>query len=430
MFGFVACDFCVKIFCEHQKFVATKHRRKYGSLQEQKIQRTNFFNVLVGALLLDFFVVSLIGLNASWLVEFVLQVLAFVLCCGASFELNFLVEKSQSKVVSKLKLITCILFYATPSKTDRQIAFCGYTEGERMKKSDEKNFKEVNITATQDCYPISLVLSEVKNGLKKAGIDDFGEDEWLVACVLGCKKLDLKLIEKVDAKQYALIQDVLKRRVNNEPLAKIFGETEFFGLKFSVNKNVLTPRQETEILVENVLKENLQNKKDVEILDLCTGSGAIGITLANALKNAQVLAVDISEEALIVAENNAEKNKTKNIKFRQSDLFSGIKKHKKFDVIVSNPPYIATDEIAKLDKEVKNFDPILALDGGVDGLYFYKKIVLDAPSFLKPNGKLFLEIGYKQGAKVKKLLTQDFENIKIVKDYAGLPRVVVATKKG
>ena len=277
----------------------------------------------------------------------------------------------------------------------------------------------------QGVVPLSFVLADVKNALKKAGIDDFGEAEWLVANVLGVKKLDIRFVKTVSKDEKTKIDMALERRLNHEPIDKIFGFTEFYGLKFKVNKNVLSPRQETELLVENVLKE-IEDKK-VRVLDLCTGSGAIAVSLAKH-SQADVLGVDISESALSVAKFNAE-NLGANVKFKQSDMFSKLGR-KKFDIIVSNPPYIKTNEIELLEKEVKNFDPRIALDGGEDGLYFYRIIASLAPKHLAPKGKLFLEIGFRQGTKLKKLLTENFENIKILKDYEGKQRIVVATKKG
>lgn len=266
------------------------------------------------------------------------------------------------------------------------------------------------------------VLEDVKSKLKNANKDDFSEAEWLVANVLGVKKFDLKFITTITKKQNTKIKKALKRRINGEPISKIFGFAEFYGLKFFVNKNVLSPRQETELLVENVLKTA---KEDDDILDLCTGSGAIAVAIKKN-KNAKVFASDISAKALKIAKFNAKNNNTE-INFIKSNLFSNISQ--KFDIIVSNPPYIKTKDIKTLDEEVQKFDPILALDGGDDGLDFYKKIIKNAPKYLKQNGKIMFEIGFDQAKIVKNLLTDGFKDIKIIKDYNNNERIVIAEIK-
>ena len=217
---------------------------------------------------------------------------------------------------------------------------------------------------------------------------------------------------------------MLERRVKGEPIDKIFGKTEFYGLTFKVNKDVLTPRKETEILVEEALK--IIGKEKLEVLDLCTGSGAIAVSIA---KNsaAKVTATDISESALMVAKQNAELSDVK-INFICSDLFSDIKKGKKFNVITCNPPYIKSEDIKTLDKEVKDYDPHLALDGGEDGLYFYRKISEEFEEFLAPKGVILLEIGLAQEKSVKKLFSKNKFSVRIVKDYSGIQRIIIAER--
>jgi release factor glutamine methyltransferase len=212
------------------------------------------------------------------------------------------------------------------------------------------------------------------------------------------------------------------------PLTKIFNHTSFYGYDFYVDKNVLSPRQETEQVVEEAIKfiKNINSEK-TKVLDLMTGSVAIAVTIAKQTR-AKIFASDISEQALSVAKKNARDLKAK-IKFIESDIFNGIKKIK-FDIIVSNPPYIPSRDILSLDDEVKKYDPILALDGGEDGLYFYREIAEKAYDYLKPNGLLVLEIGEDQGQSVKKLLQKSFENIRIKKDYSGNERIVIAKLKG
>jgi len=217
----------------------------------------------------------------------------------------------------------------------------------------------------------------------------------------------------------------VKRLILGEPLQYITGKQEFMKLNFFVTKDVLIPRQDTEILVEEVINisKNIENPM---ILDLCTGSGAIAVSLAKYISNVKIYATDISSKAIDVAKKNAEFNGVKNnIDFIESNLFSKIK-NLKFDIIVSNPPYIETDEIIKLPKDVQN-EPRMALDGGKDGLMFYRSIAKEAPEFLNSNGYLCFEIGYNQKQKVKQILEEQnkYVNIYSKKDLCENDRVVV-----
>lgn len=234
---------------------------------------------------------------------------------------------------------------------------------------------------------------------------------------------DNKEIENNERDKY--IRNV-KRLILGEPLQYITGKQEFMKLNFLVTKDVLIPRADTEILVENVIKlaENIPNPV---ILDLCTGSGAIAVSLAKYIRNVHICAVDISSKALQIAKKNAELNGVKNnIEFVESNLFDKIKE-KKFDIIVSNPPYIETNTIKTLPKDVQN-EPKIALDGGKDGLDFYRKISENGYKFLNRQGYLCLEIGYNQKIKVKEILEKQkrYININCLKDLCKNDRVIVA----
>lgn len=212
------------------------------------------------------------------------------------------------------------------------------------------------------------------------------------------------------------------------PLQYITNQQYFMGLSFYVDENVLIPQPDTEILVETVIKNitelGIKNKFDLgnmKVLDLCTGSGAIAISIKKYLPEVQVFASDISKNALKIAQKNANNNKVK-INFIESNMFKNISET--FDVITSNPPYIKTEEIRKLSKQVQN-EPKLALDGGKDGLDFYKIIAKEGPKHLNKNGVILMEIGYDQG----KAVTNLFKNSKCIKDYAGNSRVVVWNRR-
>lgn len=217
---------------------------------------------------------------------------------------------------------------------------------------------------------------------------------------------------------YANYQTLLSRRGRHIPLQHITGEQEFMGLTFKVNEHVLIPRQDTEILVEEAMKVL---RPGMKVLDLCTGSGCIIVSLLKLVPGLLGVASDISEEALQVARENA-LNQEVCVDFRQGDLFGPV--DGAFDVIVSNPPYIPTKEIDRLMAEVRFYDPMQALDGREDGLYFYRKLTAKSRSYLKAGGWLMMEIGCEQGRAVGDLLNNaGYRDVKIIKDLAGLHRV-------
>lgn len=212
--------------------------------------------------------------------------------------------------------------------------------------------------------------------------------------------------------------------IQGMPIQYITNTQEFMKLNFFVNENVLIPQPDTEILVEEVIKiSELESK--TKILDMCTGSGCIGVSLAYYLKNAKITMSDISKNAIEIAKKNAKENKVlEKTEFIKSDLFENIEE--KFDIIVSNPPYIETDVIKSLSKQVQN-EPKIALDGGKDGLLFYRKLIKEAPNFLNDNGYLCMEIGYNQKEEVIKLAKQkeSFLKIEAIKDLSGNDRVII-----
>ncbi len=268
---------------------------------------------------------------------------------------------------------------------------------------------------------IEDVLKEGEKRLLESGIDDFRLDAWyLLESVLNITKTNYlinrtKKIENIDYLKYF---ELIQKRCERIPLAYILNEQEFMGLKFFINENVLIPRQDTEILVEEVLKYS--NSKS--IIDMCTGSGCIIISILKHSIKSFGIGVDISSKAIEVAKHNAILNDLNQMEFIESDLFTNI--NQKFDIIVSNPPYIKTDIIKDLMPEVLH-EPANALDGHKDGLYFYKEIISNAEFYLNSNGRIFFEIGYDQSEEVTKLLEEyKFKNIKVIKDYAGLDRVV------
>lgn len=263
------------------------------------------------------------------------------------------------------------------------------------------------------------VLNKGRSLLKRNDIDE-REARLLLAFSLDVSQNDLIKILEIDEKQFGHYLTILEKRISGMPYAYITGHKEFMKLDFIVNNNVLIPRDDTEILVEEAIKKDKKN-----ILDMCTGSGAIAISLAKYVSQSNVTACDISNDALDVAKQNAKLNNVE-VKFICSDLFKNIEG--KFDMIVSNPPYIPRNDIEDLQIEVKN-EPYIALDGGEDGLLFYKKIIDEAKNYLTDDGVLMFEIGYDQAQSVSKLLKDNnYKNIYVIKDLGENDRVVVAER--
>ena len=267
------------------------------------------------------------------------------------------------------------------------------------------------------------LLKETADSL--SDIDNYMfEAHLIVRSVLKVSPMDLVLSHKTEVPDddIALVRSYVKRRLLGEPLQYILGEWEFMGLEFYVEKDVLIPRSDTEILVETVLKYLKSN--GATILDIGCGSGAIGISLAHLNERVYLRGIDISDSALALSKKNAEKLCVEErAVFQKKDILSDIP-NGKYDVIVSNPPYIRTDVIPTLMTDVKDFEPSLALDGGEDGLKFYRRISEIAPKILNKGGLLAFEIGFDQGDEVSSLMEKDFRDISVIKDLSGNDRVV------
>ena len=274
-------------------------------------------------------------------------------------------------------------------------------------------------------------------------------------CKADREKVEAAGIEQTEilGKLHSFFENFEKRR-RRIPLAQILGRQSFYGLDFFVNEDVLIPRADTECLVDLVLEdyadlakqagktysekrnsehvsnkhednvENEANSSSLNILDLCTGSGCIGISVAKHLPYQELLLVDLSEKALAVAKKNAEKHLGENVTLLQSDLLTGVQE-KKFSLLLSNPPYIVSRVIPSLEREVSEYEPKLALDGGEDGLVFYRRIAKEAKAVLLPGARLYLEIGYDQGESVKDIFQKEgYEAVEVFPDLSGNPRVL------
>lgn len=271
------------------------------------------------------------------------------------------------------------------------------------------------------------ILSYGKEYLESSNITDFESDAWLLFsyCVnMNRTKYIMKMKDEAPDCIRQVYEALLSKRCEGVPVQYLLGTQSFFGYDFFVNRNVLIPRADTEVLVSEALKLSKENAK---VLDLCTGSGCIAVSLKSERRDLRVSASDISEEALGIARLNADYNNA-DIDFYEGDLFEAI--NERYDVIVSNPPYIETEEIECLETNVRDFEPRKALDGGATGLDFYEKIFKEAGEYLSEHGVIAVEIGCNQALSVSDIAGRNgFENIRVVKDLSGLDRVVTARLK-
>ena len=268
---------------------------------------------------------------------------------------------------------------------------------------------------------LSGLLREGREALQAAGIPEWDLDAWyLLEYAAHCTRNEyfLRPEKEVLPQEKQLYRTLIRKRSAHIPLQYLTGSQEFMGLSFFVDENVLIPRQDTEILVEEALRAL---GSGMRVLDVCTGSGCILLSLLKLCAGLEGTVTDLSEKALQVAGENARRLGVE-ASFVQGDLFEPVSG--KYDCIVSNPPYIASREVDALMEEVRDHEPRMALDGGEDGLYFYRKIAIQSPKYLNDRGRIFLEIGFDQGEAVAGLLAPAFDEVRIVQDLAGLDRVV------
>ena len=300
---------------------------------------------------------------------------------------------------------------------------------------------------------LRTILDDAKALLKKHNIDDYDFDATEILLSI----LDMDMTEFLCEEDFELedryekntisrlisnYDELIEARAEHYPLQYLLGETYFCGYKFEIDKGVLIPRQDTEVLVEKVISDNPDKNKFV--LDLCTGSGCIAIALANLGNYKLIVGTDISDDAISIAAKNAENlvnssdlddEMSQKVYFLQSDLFSNFYKIKdnlgieSFDIITANPPYIRSDDINKLQEEVRKYEPHIALDGDKDGLKYYREIAKEARDYLSNNGRIYLEIGYDQASDVKNIFEKaGYTHIETIKDLGNNDRVIVFQK--
>jgi len=281
---------------------------------------------------------------------------------------------------------------------------------------------------------IGEALRRAANKLKMSNIETPAFEAGVILChVLNCDKTFIYSNSEdiLDSRSAGVFSGLIDKRAERMPLQYITGKQEFMSLEFDVAPGILIPRQDTEILVEEVIQYSNSlnhNNRQIIILDIGTGSGCIGVSLAYYIQNSHVTALDISENALGIARKNAQKhNVSANMSFVLAHITTAIKEWTipEFDIVVSNPPYIPAKDIEALQPEVKGFEPLTALDGGDDGLDFYRIIVNGSPACLKPGGLLAFEVGKGQSGDVSRLMERYYSDIRIVKDLSGIERVVM-----
>ena len=288
--------------------------------------------------------------------------------------------------------------------------------------------------AEEACKTYRELYEEGRRILEQAGLPDAALDaRFLLEEVCGTNLQTLLVFpeKKVTEEEVNQYRAFIQRRKDREPTAMILGEWDFMGLTFRLNKSTLIPEQDTEVLVETALEELKRRglgEAPLRILDLCTGSGCILLSLLHELRNAGGLGTDLSEEALEAARENAVRlGLQERAAFRQGDLWEPVG-DERFDLIVSNPPYVPTEVIPTLEPEVRCGEPYAALDGGEDGLVFYRRIMREAAGHLKPSGIIIVESGFDEAPQIAaRMQDQKLRGIRTVKDYGGLDRVVLGT---
>lgn len=370
-------------------------------------------SILVFALIEGLF--SFYGILIEGIFRVLLKILALPIVAGLSYELLKLLAKTKSPLVLPLKIPGMLLQRITTKEPDEDMLEVAIRSFNLVLEMDnDQSILEKQFVMQK---PAKDVTQNVIKELEKAGIKDISDAEWIVALCSGISRDEVYSDKIIKAKKIDVINKTVAERKTGRPLWYCIGDTEFFDYKIKVDERVLIPRPETELLVLEALKVINVNSN---VLDLCTGSGVIAIAV-NKKTNCNVTAVDVSLDALTVAKENAILNGA-NVTFIESNMFDSLSENK-FDVIISNPPYIESKVIDTLDDEVKNFEPKLALDGGVDGLDFYKIICENSKKYLIDNGYIFMECGIGQADKIAEIFSS-IGNVEVIKDYSEIDRII------
>ena len=352
---------------------------------------------------------------AVWYVRLPIKLASIPILAGLSYEMIMLLSCTNFILFRPLKWLGKQFQRITTREPDdsmMEVAICAFNKVLEM---------DADLTIPEEHFPEPILLHQFKKQLEP--LMDYNNMErcdldWILSAVLGVERSKLKDDMKIPFGWQVRVESYVRRCAKGEPLQHVLGNTDFYGKVFCVTKDTLIPRFETELVCEQVIKHTNEKSK---VLDLCCGTGCIGITV-KLFTNANVVCADVSKPALKVAKFNAKKNKA-DVSFVCSDMFEKIKG--KFDVVVCNPPYIATDVIETLDAKIKDYEPKLALDGGKDGLDFYRILAHNIKDHLTEKGVLILEIGFDQGEAVKQLFQPLFQSVEVKKDYSQKDRIVI-----
>ena len=357
---------------------------------------------------------------ADAVISFIVKIIFLPVVAGISYEVLRLLSKTDSVLVLPLKAPGYLLQKLTTREPDDPMIECAIAAFKKAKEmEDDPNSPERSfVTETK----LSKLLETMKSRFEKRGIDA-SDAEWIVSLTLDIPRSALSQERIVSRKECREIVNIFDERMTGRPLWYIFGDTDFCGCKIKVDERVLIPRPETELLVRQALAAL---KDGDSMLDLCTGSGAIAVAVAVEAakkKNVTIVGADISEDALEVARENARINQA-SVTFVKADLFDGIRG--KFDLITANPPYIKSSEIASLDQEVRDFEPRIALDGGEDGLDFYRRIAERIRRYIVRGGMCIMECGEGQAQEIIRIFreTARCDFAMVVRDDAGVERIV------
>lgn len=364
-----------------------------------------------------------VGSVGVMFIKLLVKLALLPLVAGISYEILKFLAKFDNWFVKIIKAPGLLLQKITTAEPDDSMVEVAITAFKTVQLLDSD--KEAEISKFNTKILIDKALAKLNKALKIDTIDSADRD-WIISEVLKINRSEIANLKYIWSNDFDKMLEFAEERGTGKPLQQVFGYTDFYGMKINVSRDVLCPRPETEYLVEQVsklIKENNYN----EVLDLCTGSGAIALVIKRDNGSVNVTATDISEKALVVAKQNAEENNLQ-VNFVISNLFDKVQGE--FDIIVSNPPYIESDVVKTLDPEVRFFEPIIALDGGKDGLDYYRKIVNGCKNYLKIGGILAFEIGYNQKDSVISILenAQDmvFEDIKCMQDLENNDRMIFA----
>lgn len=405
------------ISCYEKGLPLTPENAKTCSRVHDRCGTTFIVFVMVISIIVFACFESLVGVSITGAPRLLCKIALLPLVAGLSYELLKGLSKTTCFVFYPLKLPGLLLQRITTREPDEKMLEVAITAFNKVLEMDaDETVPEVKFAVPEKR---NVLTKRVSDTLSDNGITEKAESEWIVSIALGIKRDEVYSDDLVSAEKVEKVNEIVAQRITGRPLWYCIGDTDFYGFTIKVDERVLIPRPETEILVDTALKYIDSGKT---VLDLCTGSGAVAIAVQKKT-GARVSATDVSDKAIELAKENAALNGAE-IEFVTGDLFAPVE-NKKFDVILTNPPYIKSVDIETLQTEVKDFEPKLALDGGEDGLDFYKRIFAEAQNYLNASGVIIAECGAGQAEEIKRIAAGKF-SVSVVKDYENIDRIIVA----